>query len=197
MRDRLGLNRGVHRHPFQAGGLHRPGLQGHRHRRLQHLFQGVRSNAFAPAGHRRRIDRHLVLKEREAAEMLPIGVLNPALDHLLVREVVDVLQIMQPDHQPCRLGRTTDRFEEFAEALIERRPRHQPRQTHQAMAHVDDGIEALTKEIGVGTTAADRLHGKTPEIGAAGTSSRHDPTSIPAKESRRFNKLENSSGWTN
>jgi hypothetical protein len=65
------------------------------------------------------------------------------------------------------------------------------------MAHVDDGIETLAKEIGVGTTAADRLHGKTPEIRAARTSSRYYLTTASAKESHRFNTLENSSGRTN
>ena len=107
-----------------------------------------------------------------------------------------MLQVVQSDHQPCRLGWTADWSEEFAEALIERRPRYQRRQTDQAVAHVDDGIETLAEKIGVGTTTADRLHGKTPEIRAAGTSSRYYLTSVPAKESHRFNKLENSSGRT-
>ena len=133
-------------------------------------------------------------KYMPASRHTPIGVLHPALHHLLVRKVIDVFEIMQPDHQPRWFRRTADRFEKFPEAFIERRPRHQRRQTNQAMAHVDDRIKALTKKIGIGTTMAGRLHGKTPEIRAAETSSRYYLTSLPVKESRRFNKL-NLSSW--
>ena len=87
-------------------------------------------------------------------------VLNPALHHVLVREIIDVLQIVKPDHQPCRLCLTIDRFEESSKALIERQPRHQRRQMNQAMAHVDDRIETLTKKIGTCAATADRPNGK-------------------------------------
>jgi nucleotide-binding universal stress UspA family protein len=62
------------------------------------------------------------------------------------------------------------------------------------VAHVDDRIKTLAKEIGIGTAAAERLHGKTPEIGAAGTTFWHYLTSVSAKESLRFNQL-NLSSW--
>ena len=38
----------------------------------------------------------------EAAEHLPVGVLDPAFDHLLVGQLEGVLEIAEPDHQPDR-----------------------------------------------------------------------------------------------
>ncbi len=41
----------------------------------------------------------------EAAEQLPEGFLDPALDHRFTEKVAKVLEIVQPDHQARRLGR--------------------------------------------------------------------------------------------
>jgi hypothetical protein len=64
------------------------------------------------------------------------------------------------------------------------------------MAHIDDRIEAISEQIGIGTNRADRLHEKTPAIGAAGGASRYYLTSDPAKESLQLNRLNLISGRT-
>ena len=61
---------------------------------------------------------------------------------------------------------------------------------------IDDRIEMLTEQIGVRTTAADRLHQKTPEIETAGAIFRYYLTSDSANESLRFNRLSVFSGPT-
>jgi len=53
--------------------------------------------------------RQPVLQVIEAAEELPIGVLHPALAHLLIRQILAVLQVGKPDHQPGRLAGTPPR----------------------------------------------------------------------------------------
>jgi hypothetical protein len=47
--------------------------------------------------HRARIDRYLMLEEVEAAEELPVRIFHPARDDLLIRQVMDVLEIVQAD----------------------------------------------------------------------------------------------------
>ena len=118
-----------------------------------------------------------------------IRIFHPALDDVLVREVVDVLQIMKPDHQPCRRRRTTRRLEDFPKALIESRPRYQPRQTNQTMPHIDDRIEPFAEQTGMAAPTANRLHQKTPEFEAEGSTSRHYLTRDLTKESLQISVL--------
>jgi hypothetical protein len=40
-----------------------------------------------------------MLEVSAAAEELPVGVLDPLLDHRLVRFVEEVLEVVEPDHQ--------------------------------------------------------------------------------------------------
>jgi hypothetical protein len=88
-----------------------------------------------------------VLEELKAAEKLPIRVLHPALDHLLVRQVVDMLQVMQPDHQPRRLGGSANRLVEPTERLVKSCPWDHTRQSHQRVARVDDRVQTVAKKI--------------------------------------------------
>ena len=99
-----------------------------------------------------------MLEELEAAEILEIRIFHPALDCLLIRKVVGVFEIVQPDHEPRWLRWSTRRFEELAKALIESRPRHGLGQTNQGVLHIDDRIEPFAKQIEVTTARADRLH---------------------------------------
>ena len=57
------------------------------------------------------------------------------------------------------------------------------------MAYVDDHIETLTKESGIGVAAADRLYGKTQEIRVASLASQYYLTSVFVKESGLVNIL--------
>ena len=71
-------------------------------RDLQHLLGSGFAQPLAPARHARRIDRHPMLKVPLAAEVLPVGVLNPNGNHIFITQVMLVLQVMQRNHQPCR-----------------------------------------------------------------------------------------------
>jgi len=86
-----------------------------------------------------------MLKELKAAEHLPVRVLHPARYRLLVREIVGVFEIMQAHYEPGRLRRPADRLIKAAKSLIEVRPGHQLTKAHQRMAHIDDGVQALSE----------------------------------------------------
>lgn len=103
-----------------------------------------------------------MLEELEAAEKLPIRVLHPTLHHFFFGQVVDVLEVMQTDHQPRRLGWPADRAIEPAKRLVKARPRHQCRQPDQRMARIDDGIEALAQQIILTGRRTGWKHAKTP-----------------------------------
>src|SRR5690606_35817904 len=93
---------------------------------LQHVLQSVGPDTLSPSRHRAGIDWQLVLEEFEAAKILPVDILDPARNQLLVGKVVDMLQIMQPDHQPRRFRGATNRSVETAKRLIEPRPVDNP-----------------------------------------------------------------------
>ena len=51
---------------------------------------------------------HLMLEILHAAEILPVGILRPALHRQLVREIEDALEIVQSGHQvTCGFSETT------------------------------------------------------------------------------------------
>lgn len=52
----------------------------------------------------------MTLEVIEAAELLPIRALQPALTHLFARQVAAVLQVGKSHHQPRRLARTPEGF---------------------------------------------------------------------------------------
>ena len=84
MRHRLGLHRGVDRHPFQLALAHRFGLHGHRDGLGQQRLQIIRPDPLAPAGHRRAVERQPMLEMRLAAEGLKVRVLQPGRAGFLV-----------------------------------------------------------------------------------------------------------------
>ena len=76
----------------------------------------------APPAHDRLVRRWLVLEELAAAEVLPVGVLDPVVQHLLVAQVEHVLQKREPDHHPHGDRRTpvvlaVGRLEHFLKPL--------------------------------------------------------------------------------
>jgi hypothetical protein len=86
----LGLNRGIDDHPWQLGRLDRLGPAGHRQALLEQRLQPLLSHAVAPARHRRAIEHQPMLEELLAAEILVIGVLDPALaQHLIGQRKLD------------------------------------------------------------------------------------------------------------
>jgi hypothetical protein len=84
MGDRLGLHRGVDADPLQALLLDRLAAGRRGDGILQQELDAVLADPSAPADQRARLDRQLQLQEVQAAEHLPVQVLDPAFDHLLV-----------------------------------------------------------------------------------------------------------------
>src|SRR5690606_21832371 len=85
-------------------------------------------------------------------------------DRFLVGKVVDVLQIMQPDHQPRRFRGPTNRSVEAAKRLIEPGPVDDLSKLHQRMFHVDHRVKAVAEKVMLATRWTDWTHRKTPEI---------------------------------
>ena len=147
-RDCLGLHRGVHRDALQVLPRQRPGLVRHREALLQQGCQLLFAQALAPAGQRGALERQHVLEALFAAEVLVVGVLQPARAQDLVGKVVHVLQDEEPSHQPCRQGRLTrTRAAHRAEPAVEKLPVDLPRQPRQWMTQIDDLLQRRSQEI--------------------------------------------------
>jgi len=89
-----------------------------------------------------------VAEAQLAAEVLVIGVLDPAGAQHLIREIVHVLQDEQAGDKPrrqARLPRTG--LAHRTKAVIQKPPVDQRRQPHQRVAHVDDLIEGRKQQI--------------------------------------------------
>jgi hypothetical protein len=148
MGDRLGLHCRVDADPLQALRCDRFAPLGRSDRLLEQQFDAVLAAAPAPANQRARVDGELELQIVEAAEVLPVRVLDPARDHLLVGQGEDVLQVAQPDHQPDRhAGPAEVRVIEPAEPRLEPFPVEQAGEPHQRVAPIDLLAEAGTKEV--------------------------------------------------
>lgn len=157
-----------------------------------------RPNAFAPTGQRTRVDRQPVLQIVEAAEELPIQILDPALAHLFVGEVVDVFEIAQPDHQSRRFaGPACALVIERSKRSLETRLINQPGEPHQRMLQVELVAEPGPKEI-VGTLAfrPSWTHGKSPENRRGESDFRHFAILVDPKESLISQALPHFSGPT-
>src|SRR5690348_15603996 len=104
----------------------------------------------------------------EAAEELPVRVLDPALAHRLVGEIVGVLQIGEPDHQPRRLAGTASRVViERPERGLKALPLDQLRQAHQRMLEIElaaqPGAEKIVRTLALWSSGT---HRKSPENAA-------------------------------
>ena len=88
-----------------------------------------------------------MLEEFEAAEKLPVRIFHPACDDLLIRQVVNVLEVVQADHQPGRFRRPADRPVEPAKGFVKVRPGYQPGQSHQRVVRIDDHLQPLAEQI--------------------------------------------------
>lgn len=198
MRDRLRLHGGVHADTFEAARLHctrrHRRLHGHREQQLHAL----RADALAPARERARIDRQPVLQIVEAAEELPIRVLDPALAQLLVREVVGVLEIAETDHQPCRFAGTTGGLViERPERGLETLPLDQSRQTQQRMPEVQLVGQSCAKQVvGVPAVGVSWAHHKSPENCGAESDFRYFRILASARESLIYQRIMYFSGPT-
>ena len=105
-------------------------------------------DALPPFGERRGMQRQFVLHGGEAAEVLPVRVFDPAIEQRLVGFVEGVLQIMQADQQPSRLGRRADvRGVAVGERRLEAVPVDFVCQDEQRMIVVEQLSELRLKQI--------------------------------------------------
>jgi hypothetical protein len=187
MCDRLGLHRRVDRHPLEARRLHRAGRQRRLDRGGEQPLHPGRADPLAPARQRARIDRQLVLQVVEAAEELPVRVLDPALAHPLVGEVVGVLQVSEPDHQPRRLaGTSRPLVVERPERALKALPVDQSGQSHQRMPEIELLAQSRPEKIvGLSVLSSFRAHRKSPGKAAAAPHFRQSTMFRSAQESLR------------
>lgn len=94
MRNGLGQRRGIDRHPLQVLGTDGASLV--RQTFLDQRDELLLAEPLAPARHRRSIERQPVAEAQLAAEVLVIGVLDPAGAQHLIREIVHVLETNRP-----------------------------------------------------------------------------------------------------
>ena len=89
-----------------------------------------------------------MLEKLLAAEVLLVGVLDPALTQHLVGEVGGVLEDRQPRHQSRRQWRAARIIRVDRPKLpFQELPIHRAPQRHQRMLHVDDLIEPGPEQI--------------------------------------------------
>jgi hypothetical protein len=109
------------------------------HCQTQDEFTAGLTNAFAKAGHQAGVNGEVVTKVLLAAEVLPVGVLDPDRHHFLVGQIAGVLEQLQPDHQTNGVaGAANAGFVQAAKALVARFPIDLLGQLNQRMAQVDE-----------------------------------------------------------
>src|SRR4029434_9522374 len=77
-----------------------------------------------------------------AAEVLPVRILDPTRDCCLMAHLSEMLQIVQPDLQPCWQRRATEAFGiEFPELSFKPLPVDDPRQPIEWMLSIEQVLE--------------------------------------------------------
>ena len=147
-RDGLGLHRRVQHHRVQARALdHTPTLGSLDALRQQPLAARF-TDALGPAHQAGRITGQLMLEVALAAEVLPVRVLAPALDGVLVAQRVDVLEVQQRSHQPRgQCWSAGGGYELRAPLVGEGLPVDQLGQAKKFMALVDEVYQFRAKQI--------------------------------------------------
>jgi len=147
MGHRLRLHRRVEGHALELLRRDNAAIETRRDRRLEQNLHAAGADPLAPARHRGAVDRQFMLEVIKAAEMLVVRVLHPARAHHLVRQVEDVLQEVQPDHQPRRQPRPSDLRVERPERRLEHPPVDHLRQPDQLVARIDDVAQAGAEQV--------------------------------------------------
>jgi len=116
--------------------------------RAQHLLGPGLAQPLAPARHAGRLDRHLMLEELLAAEVLPIRVFDPMRHHVFVAQIVLVLQIVQGHHQ-SRLDawRALRGMISRSQRQFKGCPVDTKTETNQGMIHVDQLLQFHLEQL--------------------------------------------------
>ena len=139
-RDGLGLHRGVHRDAGQVLGPQRASRMRDPQALGEQQLQLV-AEPPAPMAQVGALVREAVLEELLAGEVLKIGVVDPALTHLLIGQREDVLEQQKPDHEAGCCGGSALITEERRDLVIKPIPVELAGELHQLMLHVDDLVE--------------------------------------------------------
>jgi len=139
-RDGLGLHRGVHRDAGQVLGPQRASRMRDSQALGEQQLQLV-AEPPAPMAQVGALVREAVLEELLAGEVLKIGVVDPALAHLLIGQREDVLEQQKPDHEAGCCGGSALITEERRDPVIKPIPVELAGELHQLMLHVDDLVE--------------------------------------------------------
>jgi hypothetical protein len=149
----------IDRDPLEIAARHRSGALSGLDRLGQHPFHAFLADPLAPPGQGRGIKWQTMLKERLAAEMLPVRILGPPSHDGLVRERKGMLKIEQTSHQPRHGRRATGvRRKEPCPFPLEDVPVDKGGKLHQFVAHVDHLDQSGTQEIVLFRGALHRLH---------------------------------------
>jgi hypothetical protein len=134
---------------------------------FEHLLDAVGFDPLSPFDQARRMARQFVLKVFVAAEVLPVGILNPLLNDCFVALVVGVFEVVQPDQQSRRRSGPPHLFRvEGAELLLEVVPVNLLREPEQGMLRIELLIEARLKKVllwALGLTIS-RFHSFSPRF---------------------------------
>ena len=153
---------GVDVDPLQARRANGAGIQTDPNGLRQQPLHAVRPDALTVANQRGRIAGRLVLEKLEAAEMLPVRVLDPELEQALVADIECMLEIAEADHQPRRQGRSPGAPAEPPEGFLETRPVDQRAELHELVSGIDDVVELASEQIvDTGQGRAFRRHRKS------------------------------------
>lgn len=94
------LNGGVDVDALKLGGLDGVGVESGADGLLEQFLHASFSGAPAPATHAGGVKRCFVLKVAHAAQILPVGVLEPAFADAFIAEIVGVFEVVEGDHEP-------------------------------------------------------------------------------------------------
>src|ERR1700748_533342 len=118
----------------------------HRQAFCQQQFQLI-AQPLAPMAQVRAFVRKLVLEKLLSGEVLEIRIMHPALADTLVGQSVDVLEQLQPNHEPGLNSRPAFVAVERRDLAVDPLPFNLACKQHQRVLHVDDLLEPRSEQI--------------------------------------------------
>jgi len=94
------LNGGVDVNALKLGGFDGVGVESGADGLLEEFLHASFTGSPAPATHAGGVKRCFVLEVAHAAQILPVGVLEPAFADAFIAEIVGVFEVVQGDHEP-------------------------------------------------------------------------------------------------
>jgi hypothetical protein len=152
---------GIHRHALGAVLIDRAGFLPGQDCLGQQPLHALFADALAPTRQRRWVNWQLVLEKGLTAEVLVIGIFDPAGDYRLVRQPIGMLEVEQPRDQARRRGRSAfARWKEPRPFPLEHLPVDQGCKLHQLVPRVDHVDQSRTQQIILFGRARTVLHGQ-------------------------------------